>query len=333
VKASRGSKRNALCAAALWIGCTGGVLASEPAFAQPKSESGNAKAEDTAAWFEKGTAAHQAKRFAEAEEMFLKVWAVRKAWDVAANLGLAQVNLGKHSAAAEHLSYALRSFPASEPGATREVLERRLATSRAEVGALKITVNVPGAEVRAGGELKGTTPLDGEIFVNPGSVLLDVRKDGFGAIRRTVSIEKGRSETIAFELSPAAVERSKVPAYVAGGVGLAGVVVGGALIGAAFAQRSELAAKLPRDETGNLLCARTAPDAHPDCPALRAQAAQLDAFGNAGIATTVISGIVVAGAVAYYLWPSRKPATTQGVGRIFPVAGGDGGGVVWMGSF
>jgi tetratricopeptide (TPR) repeat protein len=333
VKPLRGSRLNALRAGAIWMCCTSSTLASGPAFAQAKAEPVNPPTDHATTWFEKGTSAHQAGKFAEAEEMFLKVWAVRKAWDVAANLGLAQVNLGKHAAAAEHLSFALRWFPASEAAGTRAVLERRLATSQAEVGALKIVVNVSGAEVRTGGDLKGTTPLDHEIFVAPGNVTVEVRKEGYETVRRTITIEKGQNETLSIELRPAATERSKVPAYVVGSVGLAGLVVGGALIGTAFAQRSDLAAKLPRDGNGNLLCARAAPDPHPECPALRAQATQLDAIGNAGIGTAVFGGIFVAGAVAYYLWPAAKASPSHSMGHILPVAGREGGGIVWMGSF
>lgn len=293
-----------------------------------------APADDVATWFAKGSAAHEAGRFAEAEELFLKVWAVKKAWDVAANLGLAQVNLGKNAAAAEHLSYALRWFPASEPAATKAVLERRLVAARAEVGAVKVTVDVDGAAVRVNGEAKGATPLDAEVFVAAGAVTVEVQKDGYEPATRSLDLAKGAAADVTFTMTAqAAPERSKVPAYVAGGLGLAGVIAGGALLGVAEAQKADLAGKLPRDASGNLVCVRTPPDASSVCPSLRAQATQLDAFGNGGIAALAVGGVVVAGAVAYYFWPTSKQAPAKTASRLVPVAGREGGGLLWIGSF
>ena len=50
-------------------------------------------------------------------------------------------------AAAEHLSYAIREFPAGGRPGLRDALIKRLADVRRAVGALRIQVNKPGADV------------------------------------------------------------------------------------------------------------------------------------------------------------------------------------------
>ncbi len=269
--------------------------------------------------------------------MFLKVWAVKKAWDVAANLGLAQVNLGKNVDAAEHLAYALRWFPASEPAATKAVLERRLATARAEIGAVKVTVNVDGAQVRVNGVAKAASPLEGELFVAPGSVTIEVEKDGYEAVRKTVDVAKGGSAEAAITLLPkTAPERSKVPAYVIGGVGIASLIAGAVLIGVAEGEHARLRTDAPRGPDGALLCWRT-PAAgsatKAECDAWRASTATANTEANAAIGLFVVGGAALAGAAAYWFWPASPQAGTARRSIVVPLVSASGGGAMWTGNF
>lgn len=300
MKLRREWKRRALRAGATWTFCAGIMLVPVAGLAQSKAEPPRAGTDETATWFAQGTAAHEAGKFAEAEELFLKVWAVRKAWDVAANLGLAQVNLGKHVAAAEHLAYALRWFPASEPAATKSVLERRLTASRAEIGAVKITVNVPGAEVRIGGELKGTTPIESELFVAAGELTVEARKEGYASARQTVRVAKGGNAALSFALVKQAAppaERSVVPAAIAFGVGGAGLVlgaIGGGVATAKFGEIKEMCGE-------SLVCPESARGTY-------------DAANAASYVSTagfIAAGVGAAVGVTLLLLPARKQASAR----------------------
>src|SRR5690242_465502 len=72
---------------------------------------------------------HQGNEFAvklrwkEAEPLFRQAWALKHSYDIGGNLGLAELALGKHRDAAEHLSYALKTFPANGKGPHRELLQ------------------------------------------------------------------------------------------------------------------------------------------------------------------------------------------------------------------
>lgn len=310
--------------------------AAPTASASASATAAPAPADGPEAWFAEGAAAHKAGRFAEAEALFLKAWAVKKTWDVAANLGLAQVNLGKHVEAAEHLAYALQWFPASELAATKEVLERRLKSAREEIGALTVTVNVDGAEVRVNGEVKGTSPLQAELFVAPGDVTIEASKSGYEPVRRKLTVAKGANETPALTLAPTAPkDRNKLPAYVIGGAGIAALIAGGVLIGVAESTKSGLSAEAPRGPDGKPVCWTTPKPggATAECDAFRAKIGTVNTEGDAGIGLLIGGGALLGVAAAYWLWPSGGGSKDVQGSKIVPVVGPTGGAVMWTGSF
>jgi len=288
--------------------------------------------DDADAWFAKGAAAQEAGRSAEAEELFLKVWAVKKAWDVAANLGLAQVNLGKHVEAAEHLTYALRWFPVSEPAATKAVLERRLAAAKAEVGTLQVTVSVEGAQVKVNGVAKGASPIEGEVFVAPGAVTIEVEKDGYEAVRRTLDVAKGGSETASLVLVPkVAPERSKVPAFVIGGVGLAGVALGAGLL-VASRDKYDATQKIADDiRAQKKSCVGGAGNFDPRCTSVADDGRTVNVLRDAAIVSFAVAGVAAAGVTLYLLWPAAKPGI--GAVRMTVTATDTSAGIVARGRF
>ncbi len=287
--------------------------------------------------FEQGVAAQKAGKLADAEALFVKAWGIKKTWDIAANLGLVELKQGKLAEGARHVAYAIANLPPTESDTTRDNLAKAFAAARAEVAEVKVTCDVEGATVRVGGKVAGVTPLGTAVFAAPGSVSVDVTKDGYEAASKSVEATKGGTAEIALTLvkkSSGDTERSKVPGFVIGGVGVAGLITGGVLIGAGYATNSDVNAKLPHDDKGNPLCQRppvTGPD-RPECAALRARTSDANTLANAGVITLAAGGLAVAGAVLYFVWPSSS--TTQKAGaRVTPVLGRQGGGVVLSGSF
>ncbi len=139
----------------------------------------------------------------------------------------------------------------------------------------------------------------------------------------------------------------KLDDAIAGGVGLASIVVGVALVGAAAGVHASIRSSVPRDLRGNPSCGATgdtdvaaAPEL-PLCADLRNQARTGTDVGNTGVAFLVTGGLLVGAATAYWLLSSPPPApgtrSARSVRpptlRVLPSAGATGGGLVVVGSF
>jgi hypothetical protein len=199
-------------------------------------------ADEARALFEQGVAAHDAGKLDEAESLFSRAWAKKRSWDIAANLGIVLKKRGQPVRAAEYLSFALSSLPPSESDGTREGIARALAAVSPLVGRLTIRSNVEGAEVRVAGHHRGVTPLEGPVFMAPGIVLVEVKKDGYEPALSYVRAGAGSTVevTVALRPSPPGEERSLAAPLVAFGVGGAGLVTGAVAAGVAAVKLSEL---------------------------------------------------------------------------------------------
>ncbi|MGZ3681168.1 MAG: PEGA domain-containing protein [Ktedonobacterales bacterium] len=109
--------------------------------------------------------------------------------------------MGKYRDAAEHLDYALREAPADKRVALREQAQGMLNEARAKVGALRIGVSVPGAEVLVGGKVIGKAPLRAAVYVEPGPVVVEARLDGYAGAREARTAGAGVEEHIDLVLS------------------------------------------------------------------------------------------------------------------------------------
>lgn len=305
--------------------------------------------------FLKGKALLKEGKKQEALAAYREAWKLRKSYDVAGNLGSLEIDLGLFRDAAEHLSYALSHYAAS--GTTKDQLDKarqRLDTARKEVCALRIAVNAGGAEVLLDGVSIGRAPFTEEVFVDAGARTIEARLAGHVTAVRKLDAKKGATEEVKLDLvplaaatvtaaattpptgSPTVAPRSMVPAYVMGGVGVASLIAGGVLVGVAEGRRGEVRSKMPRDAGGTPLCGQSAPaGAAPGsvCDQLRSTAETANVLGNTGIAFFAIGGTVIAGAVAYWLWPVKSTAPAKASLILAPMIGSDGGGLQWRGSF
>jgi len=152
---------------------------------------------------EEGKAASKAGQFEKAEELYRRAWRLRQGWEIAANLGLTEFRLGKNRDAAEHLSYFLREAPTNRVGeADRKATQETIDKARAKVAALRITVSPAGAEVLVDGQAVGTAPLPGAVFVEPGPVAVEVRRDGYTAVKVSRVGAAGSVEDVELRLVP-----------------------------------------------------------------------------------------------------------------------------------
>lgn len=222
------------------------------------------------------------QKWPEAEAKFRRAFELNPTYDTANNLGQAEIKLGKVRDAAEHISFALRNWPVAGKKVYREAAAKSLEELRGQLGAVTVEGSVPGALVSVNGREVGRAPIAYELFVDPGAVTVEAKLDGYQDARQVLTAEKGKKYAVklAMERAPAAVPsatasaseapsviatstapapRSKVPAFVIGGAGVAGLIAGGALLGVGFGQRSDVLAHEPKDANGKPLCYQVPP--------------------------------------------------------------------------
>ncbi|KYF69579.1 PEGA domain-containing protein [Sorangium cellulosum] len=305
------------------------------------------------ALFEQGNALYDERRWAEARDKFLEAWKLKQSYDVAANLGDVELMLGEARSAAEHLAYALREFPAGGKPALRKTLTTRFDEARQLVGALRIQVSKPGAEVLVDGRSIGYAPIKDEVFVEPGPHTVTARRDGYADATAKVEPKAGEALGLTLDLAPARAEapaaagapvmaeplakvpdapmappaeRSWVPVVALGAASVVGLGVGIGLTVASNNASSEADAQLATILTARTHCLNPPTAAPERCAELRRNVSRIDTLGNGARVAFATAGALVIAAVTVALWPREKAGATGHV-RVLPAVGTKGGGV------
>ena len=268
-----------------------------------------------------------------AYEAYKAAWALQKSYDIAGNLGNVELKLGKHRDAAEHLTYALESFPPTGERAQQKAIEKKLADAVQEVGRVHVRVSVDGASVTVNGSAAGTAPIAGTLFVEPGTVVVEGKLAGYLDGRRQVEIAKGGEETVTLSLVPVSPpRRSVVPGAVLGGLAGAALVSGIVLEVVAASQRSEV-----RTTSASILgehhsCVTGAANYDARCPQVIDTGNTTVRLHDAGIGVLAGAGALAAGTVAYFLWPTPTQGRASGLWPA-PVITTSGATLILSGSF
>jgi tetratricopeptide (TPR) repeat protein len=321
----------------------GVLLTAQPAAAEKpregsaaavKGQAPEARAAQLDELFKVGVAHYSAKRYQEAEAAFLEVWRERRTFDVAANLGHAEYQLGKLPEAAGHLSYALENWPMVGKPGPRELAARRLAEAKGQLGTLVVRVSRPEAEIAIDGKRVGEARVGNEVFVMPGKHRVEAKLAGYEPAATTLEVGKGTSRKVALALRP--VEQDS------GGKNLAVIVSGAAVSLAAVGTGvgSWLAGEGKRDQAEEI--ARTIPDGGCDrslgkplnakCDELKSALQASDTLKNVGIVFLMTGSAVGVATIVYGLWPASKQERQQGI-RFAPVVTGSSGGLYVTGTF
>ncbi len=278
--------------------------------------------------FKNGKAAFSRNDMPEAERLFAEAFALRKSADIAANLGQSQLEQQKYRAAAEHFQWALVNLLPSASDAQRRAVENGLARARAEVAVLRLDIKPDGSDVLVGEQNLGKTPITGDVYVDPGEVIISGKHDGFVAIDKRVMAAKGTEQAVEIALASKAVDappptapipvasesaitatspsdhppagKSLVPAFIATGVAVAGGVVG--LVFTVNANSKESDADSLRDDLngrGGCGDGGTAPSLQ--CAGLADQRKSVDSSRNIAIGAFVVGGVAALTA-GYFYW-------------------------------
>ncbi|WP_434042350.1 MULTISPECIES: PEGA domain-containing protein [Sorangium] len=346
-----------------------------PQSAAPASPQAAAPDEATAradALYKQGVRLYSEKKWKEAEAVFLEAWALTPTFDVAYNVGSAAYQQGKHALAAEHLSFALRHWPLlSAVAHLKPTAQQRLATSRAHVGALAVTVSAPLAEVLVDGRPAGKAPLAGELFVEPGEHTVEARLDGYTPAQKSVRVGKGETAEIALQLvavgngpgtngeaqaltatSTSAADaptkrpvarvgdsialdatksRSLWPAVALGAASVVGLGIGIGMTVASNDARQASEADEKAIRSENGRCIEPPSSFVKRCEDLLDKTKHAETFGTAALASYVAAGALATAATIYVFWPRRTPSAA-GV-RALPIVRADGGALLLVGAW
>ena len=262
--------------------------------------------------YQEGNALYDQGKYTQAEAKYQAAWDLQKSFDVAGNLGNVEMLIGQHRDAAEHLSYALSTFPLGGTPEKKKFLQDRLAEAKKQIGTLRITVNIDRAQIRLDGRPLGESPLPGELFVAPGERLIEVTR-GRLAARQSILVAKGSSQSVAVTLAPGPRKEILIAGGAAGAAGLATGVV--------FAILSN----------GKATDAEAAPPGSETRDDLRDTQTT---FANVSFWSFVGGGLALAGTGVYWLLTASEPAPTSKPGfRATPVVTADTGGFMITGSF
>jgi hypothetical protein len=286
-------------------------------------------------WFDKGSAAYDAHKLKEAEAAFFSAWSLKKTPDIAANLAQVKVELGKHAEAATFFAYAVKNAAPTDSQDARRDVKQRFEEERKLVGALRIRVNVEGAEVRVNGRVVGNSPLADEVFVDAGTAQAQVQRDGYLAIQQSIVVPKGEAREVSLVLTAAPGPtggRSIVPGAVLVGVGGAALATGVALMVVAAGKRAHSRDLSAAISNAHHSCVANASNYDPTCSDLNDTALSTKTFHNAGIGLLAGAGAAAVGATVYFLWPASTPSRASTL-RVSPTVSVTTGGLLFSGSF
>jgi PEGA domain len=313
--------------------------------------------------YREGYAAVQAKKWDEAYAIFHRLWIEAPSYDVALHLGHAEFNLGKARDAAEHLAFGIAHLPPGEAKELGENSRRALDRVKEDVGTLTVLVDRSGATVRVDGESRGTTPIDFEIFVDPGAHVIEATLAGYQTATQNFQVTHGEHRNIVLQLDPvvlmpagsASVPAAAPAASVAppphgdyhGGssartVALlsgAGVTVAAgittlvfALNGSAAANRAD-DARAEANRYGPNACATPMAAPASVCASIKnADDDRVTANRNANISLAVTGVALLATATMFIVWPRRATGKSATL-TVAPSASRNSGALVLSGTF
>jgi hypothetical protein len=285
--------------------------------------------------FSEGAKAYVAGRYGEAEQKLEQAWALKRTHDIAGNLGVVKNKLGKPAEAAQYLAWSLLHFPPTESQRARQGYADELAKARAEVGALRIRVNVAGAEVTVNGKAMGKAPLETEAFVDPGQATVSAQLEGYVAVQQSVTVAKGEAREVTLTLVPVVVaKRSIVPGVVLGSVAGAALVTGIGLYAGGRAKASSASNLHDAILKDGHSCISGAATFDSRCGDLESTASTSNTLQRAGVGLLAAGGAAAVATVIYFVLPqpsTSKPST--GRFRVTPSFGPGSGGLAFSGSF
>lgn len=309
------------------------------ALAQPASSSAAPDTQDEAQTkkardlFVEGVEAYKKSKWADAYTFFSAAWSLKKHWQIAANLGDCEMQIGRNKEAAEHLLYYAREAPPEKKAEAEAFLKK----AQAKVGTVTVKVNVADADVMVDGERVGISPMTEPVFVEPGARTFAARLAGMPLAEQKMEVAPGSAHDVALTLEPPKkpdappketketngseeTRRASPVPWIIGGSAVAAIGLG---MGIGFT----VAANNKSDEAASILASLGGPSpcygkpVEGDCKVVRDAVDAQSTFARAAAGTFVIGGTAAVGTVVmYFLWPRAKNEKANAA-RVTPWVG------------
>ncbi len=164
--------------------------------------------------FKEGVSYFDKKDYPKARVAFLQAYALKKHPAVLLNLAQSELRSGHEADAAKHFAQYLREHKDATES-ERQGAETGLTAAKALVGEVSLDVDAAGAEVFVDGDLEGSSPLPGSIYLPPGTHQIQAKKDGKTASSE-VTATAGQSSSLRLRVvsrpRPATAAVGPVPA-------------------------------------------------------------------------------------------------------------------------
>lgn len=307
------------------------------------------------AYFLRGKALLKDGNIKEAYKQYKASWDLKKSYDIAANLGNVEYELGMPRDAAEHLAFSVRNAAVSVGSDRLDKIKKLLDQAKTLVGVVVVKVNLEGADVFIDGELVGRSPLTNELYVDPGPRSIEARLPGHETAKQTVDCPRLMPQTVMLTLTPVVVppgsadpiestvtpkdkapRRSRlVPLAIGGGVAVAGLAVGVTSLLVSSDKRNDaeqLVLTLGGKDNNTSACYQKTT---PQCVQLaddQRAAGTLQAVAIVGFVTAGLAAMATATYALIPAAPAPTPATNGQVRASFSI-GPDGGGFTIHGLF
>jgi hypothetical protein len=284
-----------------------------------------------------GARALDAGRPEEAYHVLLEAWRMKKHPLIAANLGVAELQLGRHRDAAEHLAYFLRDATGTGAEGIRQA-EWMLREAQKHIGTITVEVSQPDADIFVDGQPAGSASLGRELFLEPGLRVVEARRAGFAPAQATLHVVEGSAQPVSLTLRslrapaadsaklPASDGKTEVwPAVVAGGIALGNIALG---VGFTLAANDRSAAA--QEAQGQTTC--SAGSSSPACAQVETLLDEKNRLSRLAALGYAMGGLAAVGTVGLVIWPPRF--TGQGSeAKLAPMVSFQGGGLLMKGTF
>ena len=195
--------------------------------------------------FKRGLALYQEGELRPALAEFRKAYALAPMYRVHFNIGQVCAELKDHACALTSFRSFLKEGGDAVPPLRRSQVEADLVELARRVGAVRIDVAEPGAEVTIDDVPAGVSPLGDPVLVSAGRRKITAHKPGSAAVTRVIEVAGAETITVRIPLAPAAPPAASATAPPARwstlstvGVGVAGALAAGAVITGALAPSS-----------------------------------------------------------------------------------------------
>lgn len=277
-------------------------------------------------------------KWEEALPKLEEAYALKASFDIVTNLGWTLSALERHVEAARLLHEASEKLPTVLDDESRAIFQNNYTDARARVGIARVSLE-PGTQLLVDGEPVVPVGRDKLVFVEPGEHRFEAERDGAKSAPVVRSLAAGKEETIALgpvdPSGPSSANADATSAQIAFGsilgVGIVGVVVGAAVMGAAGSFGSEA------DTLRQTIAARSGPTpcpgGDPSCAELEDTLEKKDTYFNAGLGVLIggaaLTGLGLVGLAVTFVGDDDTDTTA----RIIPQLGPDQLGVSVLGRF